>query len=189
MYKNTAGKFDIIHLAMHTLINNENPTLTKMLFSKSGESDDNFGLNVYEIYEIPLIAKMVVLSSCNTGSGYLHRGEGVLSLARGFIYSGSKSVVMSLWEVNDKSGTDIVKSFYRHIKNGSKKSEALRNARIEYLKTAGQFRSHPYFWSTLVVYGDDSPLYISAATKTMIIIIPALLIPGIVIYFRNRRYS
>jgi CHAT domain-containing protein/tetratricopeptide (TPR) repeat protein len=189
-YKRLAGKFDIIHLAMHTVINNQNPIFTKMLFSKSMETTaGNSGLNVYEIYEIPLTAKMVVLSSCNTGLGDLHSGEGVLSLARGFIYSGSKSVVMSLWEVDDKSGTDIVKMFYRHLKNGSNKSGALRKARIEYLKSAGQLRSHPYFWSTLVVYGDDSPLYISLTTKIILIIVLTLLIVGVVIYFKKRRYS
>ena len=53
---------------------------------------------------------MVVLSSCNTGTGFLYSGEGILSLARGFIYSGSQSVVMSMWEIEDKSGTEIVEN-------------------------------------------------------------------------------
>ena len=69
---------------------------------------------------------MVVLSSCNTGTGLLYSGEGILSLARGFIYSGSQSVVMSMWEIEDKSGTDIVELFYKNIRKGYSKSVALK---------------------------------------------------------------
>jgi hypothetical protein len=79
--------------------------------------------------------------------------------------------------------------FYKHLKNGSSKSEALSKAKLKYLKNAGQLRSHPYFWSTLVVYGDDSPLYFSFTAKIIFITIPVLLILGIVIYFKKRRYS
>jgi CHAT domain-containing protein len=185
-FKEMAGNFDIIHLAMHTLINNRNPIFSKMIFSILKDTLDNVGLNVFEIYGISLKAKMVVLSSCNTGTGNLLRGEGILSLARGFIYSGSKSVVMSLWEVDDKSGTDVMKSFYKNLKNGNSKSEALRKARLKYLKSSGQLRSHPYFWSTLVIYGDDSPLYYSNAKKLIGALIPIILIFGAILY-RIRR--
>ena len=185
-YKQMAGKFDIVHLAMHTYINNLNPAYSKLIFSIVKDSLDNTGLNAFEVYGTPLKAKMVVLSSCNTGVGNLRKGEGILSLARGFIYSGSKSVVMSLWEVNDKSGTDIVKYFYRNLKNGDSKSEALRKARIKYLNSAGTVRSLPFFWSTLVVYGDDSPIYYSLTVKFIAILIPLLLLSGTIIYFKKR---
>jgi CHAT domain-containing protein len=88
-------------------------------------------------------------------------GEGILSLARGFLFSGSRSVVMSMWEVEDYSGSAVVKSFYHNIKRGLAKSAALRSARLDFLRDADQARSHPYYWATLVVYGDDSPLYFS----------------------------
>jgi CHAT domain-containing protein len=185
-YKLNAGDFDIIHLSMHTLINNQNPIFSKMIFSISKDTLDNIGLNVFEVYGIPLKAKMVFLSSCNTGYGNLLRGEGILSLARGFIYSGSKSVVMSLWEVDDRSGSDIVKSFYRHLKNGNSKSEALRKARMKYLKNAVQVKANPYFWSALVIYGDDAPLYHSFPKKLIAVLIPLILITGVVIYFKKR---
>jgi CHAT domain-containing protein len=181
-----AGNFEIIHLAMHTLINNMNPILSKMIFSVLNDTINNIGLNISDVYGISLNAKMVVLSSCNTGTGNLLRGEGILSLARGFIYSGSNSVVMSLWEVDDKSGTDVMKSFYRNLKKGDTKSEALRRARLKYLKSAGQVRSHPYFWSTLVIYGDDSPLYYSTIKKLIITLVPVILIIGVILYRKKR---
>jgi CHAT domain-containing protein len=155
-YKNEAGKFDIIHLSMHTLINDRDPLYSKMIFSNSNDTIEDGFLNTYEIYGIPLKAKMVVLSSCNTGTGILHSGEGILSLARGFIYSGSQSVVMSLWEIEDRSGTEIIKLFYKNLKKGNAKGSALKKTRVSYLKKADQLRSHPYYWSTLVVYGNDA---------------------------------
>jgi CHAT domain-containing protein len=189
VFKSESGKYDIIHLAMHTLLNDVDPMMSTLIFSKLKDSTNDGYLKTYEIYGIPLKAKMVVLSSCNTGSGVLFSGEGILSLARGFIYAGSQSVVMSLWEIEDKSGTEIVEKFYKNLKSGYSKSLALKKARREFLENADQLRSHPYFWSTLVVYGDDEPLYSSSVKKKIIagggIIV--LLVLGF--YFSKRRYS
>lgn len=189
VYKNESGNYDIIHLAMHTLLNNKDPMHSTLIFSQKTDGTEDGFLKTYEVYGIPLKAKMVVLSSCNTGTGMLYSGEGILSLARGFIYSGSQSVVMSMWEVEDRSGTEIVKMFYNNLKSGKSKSLALRSARLGYLKKADQLRSHPYFWSTLVVYGNNSPLYYS---KQLIIIVLAIVLVNAVLlllYFRKRKYS
>ena len=158
-FKAESGRFDIIHLAMHTVLNDEFPMYSKMLFYQENDSVEDGSLNTYEVYDLPLKAKMVILSSCNTGSGSLNSGEGILSLARGFIYSGSQSVVMAMWEIEDRTGTEIVRNFYRYLKRGASKSAALRKARVEYLKHVDMLRAHPYFWATLVIYGNDSPLY------------------------------
>jgi len=94
-----------------------------------------------------------------------------------------------MWEVEDKSGTDITELFYNYLKKGRSKSEALKKTRTEYLKNASQLKSHPYFWSTLVIYGDNSPLYfpwgkiISALLALIIITVLAGL------YIRKRKYS
>ena len=159
VFKRESGKYDIIHLAMHTILNDKDPMRSTLIFSHTKDSIDDGFLKTYEIYGVPLKAKMVVLSSCNTGAGQLNSGEGILSLARGFIYSGSQSVVMSMWEIEDKSGTDIVKMFYSNLKKGYTKSDALKKARISFLKNSDNLRSHPYFWSALVVYGNNSSLY------------------------------
>jgi CHAT domain-containing protein len=180
-----AGSFDILHLAMHTVLNNNDPSNSGMIFSDSDTLGDNI-LNPYDIYAMRLNAKMVVLSSCFTGVGTLFAGEGVLSIARGFIFSGSRSVVMSLWEVDDRSGTEIIKSFYRNLKAGRSKSESLRKARVGYLKNADMLHAHPYFWSTMVIYGDDSPVYINWFTRIMFLMIPLLLGFFVYNYFRKR---
>lgn len=160
-FKLQAGNYDIIHLAMHTALNDKYPMHSKMIFSHDTNSVEDGYLNTYEVYGMPLKAKMVVLSSCNTGMGQLHSGEGILSLARGFIYSGSQSVILSLWEVEDHSDAEIVKSFYKELKKGETKSEALRKARLKFLKNSDMLDSHPYFWSALAIYGNDAPVYYS----------------------------
>jgi CHAT domain-containing protein len=187
-FKNEAGNYDIIHLAMHTLLNDKDPMRSTLVFSRKDSVEDGL-LKAYEIYGIPLKAKMVVLSSCNTGSGLMSSGEGILSLARGFIYSGSQSVVMSMWEIEDRSGTEIIKMFYENLKKGHSKSVSLRKARIKYLLNADQLRSHPYFWSSLVVYGDNSSLYFSKYLIISILLAVFISCISITVYFRKRRYS
>lgn len=158
-YKREARLYKIIHLAMHTLVNDEFPAYSKMIFSASPDGKDDGMLNTYEVYSVPVSAMMVVLSSCNTGVGKLVSGEGILSLARGFLYAGSRSVVMSMWSVEDRSASAVIRSFYKNMRSGQTKSSALRNARLKFLRSADQGRSHPYYWSALVIYGDDTPLW------------------------------
>ncbi|MFN8239484.1 MAG: CHAT domain-containing protein [Bacteroidales bacterium] len=186
-FKSEAPLKDIIHLAMHTILDASDPKGSMMMFAKDTAGLSDGRLYPFEINSLILKAKMVVLSSCYTGSGMLFSGEGVLSLARGFISAGSNSVVMALWEVNDRSGTDIVKSFYSYLGKGQTKSKALRKARLDYLENSEQLQSHPYFWATLVVYGDDAPLY----PKPMLPVFAAIggiiiLIAGLIFYLRKR---
>jgi CHAT domain-containing protein/tetratricopeptide (TPR) repeat protein len=188
-YKRESGKYDIIHLAMHALLNDKDPMHSTLVFSHKNDSLEDGYLKTFEIYGIPLKAKMVVLSSCNTGTGTLFSGEGILSLARGFIYSGCQSVVMSMWEIEDRSGTDVVERFYKNLKSGYSKSIALRNARRAFLKNADQLRSHPYFWSSLVIYGNNSPLYPPLYLKMIIGFATVILLFSLGYYFRKRKYS
>lgn len=172
-FKNNILKGDIIHLSMHTLLNDREPMYSKMIFDMKADTIEDGMLNTFEVYNIPFRSKMVFLSSCNTGSGFLQSGEGVMSLARGFFYSGSPSVIMSLWEVDDLSGSNMVKNFYSYLKKGYTKSRSLREARMDYLSGADQMRSHPYFWSTLVIMGNDDAVYLPVKRYLLIIIILA----------------
>jgi len=182
-FKNNILKGDIIHLSMHTLLNDREPMYSKMIFDMEADTIEDGMLNTFEVYNIPFRSKMVFLSSCNTGSGFLQSGEGVMSLARGFFYSGSPSVIMSLWEVDDLSGSNMVKSFYSYLKKGNTKSRSLREARMDYLSKADQMRSHPYFWSTMVIMGNDDAVYLPVKRYLLIIIILAA------VYFLLRYYQ
>jgi CHAT domain-containing protein len=164
-----APKYEIIHLAMHTLIDNENPLFSKLVFTSVDDSLREGYLNIYELYNLELGSRLAVLSACNTGTGKLEKGEGVMSLARAFMYSGIPSIVMTLWTVEDRSGSTIMSNFYKHLKEGNPKDAALRSSKLEYLQTAGRIKSHPYYWGGYVCIGDPSPLEASGINITFII--------------------
>ena len=185
-FKSNVLKGDIIHLAMHTLLNDNEPMYSKMIFSIETDTIEDGMLNTYEVYNIPVKSKIMFLSSCNTGTGYLQSGEGVISLARGFFYSGSPCVIMSLWEVDDLSGSGIVKEFYSNLKKGFTKSKSLKKARTDYLADADQMRSHPYFWGTLVIMGNDDSVYLPAK-KYIILSLSIIILYFAVRYFYRKR--
>ena len=154
-----AGNYDILHLAMHTVIDNNNPLYSKLIFSSDSDSGFDGYLNTNEVFGLDLKARLVVLSACSTGEGEFNKGEGVMSLARGFVYAGTPSIVMSLWEVEDKSGAELMKNFYKNLLRGQSKSEAMRNAKLTGIKNARPENSHPFFWSSFVVMGNSQPLF------------------------------
>ncbi len=176
-FRENAENFDILHLAMHAFINDSLPAFSSLAFDQLKTDDTNSDglLSTADIYNLKLNARLTVLSACNTGSGHLQKGEGILSLARGFLYAGCPSIIMSLWEVEDESGTQIMSSFYRNLKKGKTKDEALRAAKLEYLESAGSRKAHPHYWLSFVSIGDNSPLYISYDYYFFILLILAFL--------------
>ena len=148
-------KYDIIHLATHTEINNKNPLLSRFLISaKFDSTNESNSIFVSDIYPLQLNAKMAVLSSCNTGTGELLEGEGIMSLARAFKFAGCPSVIMSLWEIDDISTSKIMKGFYTELKKGKKKDAALRQAKLAYLKKSNSKSAAPVFWAGTVPIGN-----------------------------------
>jgi CHAT domain-containing protein/Tfp pilus assembly protein PilF len=158
-FKNRAHEFQVLHLAMHTLIDDNNPMFSKLVFSEPEDALEDGFLNTYEIYNLRLNACLAVLSSCRSGYGTMRRGEGVMSLARGFMYSGVPSIVMTNWEIEDKSGAEIMISFYRYLMKGYRKDEALRQARIDFLANTDLLKAHPYFWGAYMCIGNSDEIF------------------------------
>lgn len=157
-FKTEASKYNILHLSAHTIIDNDNPMYSKLVFSPvSGTKEDGL-LNTYELFNMKLGAELAVLSACNTGSGRLQLGEGIISIARGFFYAGVPSVVMTLWSVEDASSARLMELFYKYLHKGLPKDEALRQAKLEFLTHCDQLETYPYFWAGYVNIGDNSPL-------------------------------
>lgn len=111
---------------------------------------------------------MVFLSACNTGEGFLEKGESVQSLANAFLNAGSKSVIMTLWKIPDETTPQIVGYFYRYLKHGMTKSEALRQAKLTYLKNQKDpQKRHPYFWAGFVLIGEDGPVDVGTTSSRL----------------------
>ena len=175
-FKQLASGYDILHLAMHTVINDSLPMFSKLVFSTLNDTIEDGYLNTQEIYNLKLNARLAVLSACNTGSGIMRGGEGVMSLSRAFLYAGCPSIVMTLWEVEDKVSADIMLSFYRFLFKGYSKSEALRKAKLEHIINADPLKAHPYFWQGYMLVGDPSPIKLNNNVLISILIFSAILV-------------
>jgi len=180
---NRSGNYDVIHLAMHAMINDSVPMFSRLVFSETEKDTASIFLNTFEIYDLVLNASMVTLSACNTGTGILRNGEGIMSLARGFIYAGVPSIVMTLWEVQDKSGYNIMTKYYRNLTSGDDKDVALQKAKLEFLNDSPDYSTHPFYWSAYIVTGDTQPIksnklpaYISLIVGMVVVIFMLVLI-------------
>ena len=181
-FKEEAGQYNVLHLAMHTLINNNQPMLSKLVFSQNNDTLEDGLLNTYELFSMDLNAGLAVLSACNTGSGKLLEGEGIMNLARGFIYAGVPAIV------DDQSSAEIVKSFYKYLRNGMPKDEALRQAKLDLLAQGDLLRSHPFYWAAYINVGDNSPMHFRNILLTRFLYgFSSLLIIGALLFLFNKK--
>lgn len=185
-FKDHSGDYDILHLAMHTLVNDEEPMYSKMAFTQEKESKEDGFLNTYEIYNLELDSRLAVLSSCNTGSGKLQKGEGVISLARGFKYAGCPSIIMTMWPVEDNSSIWLMEYFYQAISEGKDKDQALRKAKLKFLENSDPLHAHPYFWAGYILIGKKTPLYHSTRIWWIIGGTALIIVIAIILFTRRR---
>ncbi len=151
-FVNNAPQADILHLSMHSFMNDEDPELSSLIFH---DRTEDYKLFITELYGQKLNAQMAVLSACNTGIGTEKSGAGLVSMNRAFIYSGVPTVVSSLWSAPDKATEKIMENFYKEVKNGSDKDEALRMAKLNYIKEEEtEAFKHPFFWAGFVIHGN-----------------------------------
>jgi CHAT domain-containing protein/tetratricopeptide (TPR) repeat protein len=149
------GRYRIVHIATHSVVNSSHPELSGIVLSmvnEQGQEDDGF-LQLHDIYSLKLNAELVVLSACNTGLGKDVRGEGLVGLTRGFMYAGASSVVASLWKVDDAASAELMTHFYKAMfEDDLPPTAALRSAK-ETMWRQKHWRS-PYYWSAFVLQGE-----------------------------------
>ncbi|MEN8153814.1 MAG: CHAT domain-containing tetratricopeptide repeat protein [Acidobacteriota bacterium] len=152
--KEELGKsyFDFVHIATHTVSNTENPTLSGLIFSGNDEDLEEDGiLFSKEIYTLHLKTKLLVLSSCESGVGKLIKGEGVLSLNRGFFYSGADNIIFSLWNVEERSTKKLMIELYKKILKKIPFAESLREAKLSLI--SDPYTAFPKYWSSFILFG------------------------------------
>jgi CHAT domain-containing protein len=131
-----------IHIAAHGVFRADNPMFSSLRLG------DNW-LNLLDIFSLRLGADVTTLSACETGMNAVWEGDELLGLARGFLYAGTPSLVVSLWMVNDRSTAQLMRRFYEGLRDGLSKARALRQAILE---VKAEF-PHPYFWAPFVLLG------------------------------------
>jgi CHAT domain-containing protein len=170
-----SGKYPVIHLATHAVVNDLNPLTSYIEFyGLKNDADTLHRLYETEIYNLDMkAAKLVILSACETGSGVLVNGEGVISLSRAFSYAGCRSVITSLWKADDVATAFIIKRVHFYLQKGDAKDEALQKAKIDYLKNESieaRFKT-PAYWAHLVLIGDHSALVAASFRWDIILLV------------------
>lgn len=182
----------ILHFATHGFFNSEHPELSGIVLTmvKPDGSKTNGFIPLGDIYKLNLSAQLVVLSGCETALGKDITGEGLVSLTRAFMYAGSRSVVTSLWKVDDRATAELMKSFYESmLQEGMTPAAALRSAKR---KIATQERwAAPYFWAGFVIQGEyREPIEIQRESSTRIalalVVLLVLISVGVVLQRRGR---
>ncbi len=159
----------ILHIATHGYYDDRMPLSSAVVLSLpegSPEGRDNGLLQAWEIIEqLYLDADLVVLSACDTGRGKLREGEGLISLSRAFQVAGARTVIASQWSADDMATAELMVAFYRHLRAGQSKDEALRSAQIELIRAQKECTGRggeprlvdtytPYHWALFQVIGD-----------------------------------
>jgi tetratricopeptide (TPR) repeat protein len=184
----TADKFNdlaadayLLHLSTHAESGGEAAEPQIAFFDKS--------LSLSQLYAMDLGANLAVLSACETHIGAIARGEGAMSLARGFAYAGVQSIIASLWPVNERSTALIFAQFYQHISQKKSKATALREAKLDYLQMneLPNARRSPFYWAGFVYIGRDGDLTPPATMLNRFLMALALCAPAITGFWYWRR--
>ena len=149
------GEYQILHFATHGFFDDEHPELSGIVLTMVDKNgvDKNGVMPLHDIYSMDLSAEVTVLSACQTALGKDIKGEGVVGFTHSFISAGSKSVVASLWKVDDQATEALMADLYPSmLQKGMSPAAALRAAKLKVMQDT---RWHaPYYWAGFIVQGE-----------------------------------
>lgn len=189
-FRGSVNNYGILHLGTHAEMNAISPMYSRLVLSKDGsgmEPDSDGYLHAYEIYELDLRAQLAVLTACETGVGKDDGAEGVRSLGHGFAFAGCPSLLVSLWQIDEKVSSEIVTRFYAYLAKGMHMHLALRQAKLDHLATASDDLVLPYYWAGMVIIGDVAPVEIDRSWNWLLITGMLVLTAGVVWFFHRRK--
>jgi CHAT domain-containing protein/tetratricopeptide (TPR) repeat protein len=152
VFKAEAGKYRILQLATHGVINNASPMYSHVVLAQSDNAKEDGLLEAWEIMKMDLQADLAVLSACETARGRIGPGEGIIGLTWALFVAGCPTTVVSQWKVESSSTAELMLAFHRNLQAGATKSEALRQASIKLM--SDKKYNHPFYWAGFIVVGD-----------------------------------
>ncbi len=186
------GQYQIVHFATHGFLNSEHPELSGLVFTTTDRNrvKTNGLMPLHDIYSLELSAELTVLSACQTALGKEIKGEGLVGLAHGFMAAGSKSVVASLWKVDDRATAVLMADFYElMLLKGMPPAAALRAAKLKMMRDK-QWNA-PYYWAGFELQGEYANKIVvnrySWLGPRSILLCLLILIVGGLILFRIRK--
>ncbi len=152
-----ATRHRMFHLAVHAIANEARPDRAALvLLSDPINGEDGF-LQTSEVVQLPLNADLVVLSACDTAVGPVQGEEGVETLSRAFLLAGARTVVSTLWSIDDDTTLYLMKGFYAQLARKKSVPYALRIVKKRMLSTFGPTKALPYYWAGFTVEGLARP--------------------------------
>jgi CHAT domain-containing protein len=158
-FRKLAPQYHMLHLATHGKYFRRADNYSALAFAEQKDKKSDIFLYTRDLYALRLPTELVVLSACETGIGDYHSGEGVISLAHGFIHAGANSVVNTLWSVDDARTAELVVDFFQELKKGHSRQRALQQAKLQLLSARPHDEVHPYYWAALVGIGASEAVY------------------------------
>lgn len=186
-----APGYRFIHLGTHGIFNKYNSKYSYLAFQPVEDNIDNERLYLSDLYNLNLDAELVVLSACETQAGELLPGEGIASLAQGFTYAGAKSIVATLWSVQNASNAELMKRFYQNLIEGDNKALALQKAKIS-MNREGSSYGPPFYWAAPTVIGSTAPINPPSPILRYLLLSISLLMAcsiGLVLINRNKKFN
>lgn len=175
-----ASQYSVLHLSTHATGGDFTNPASIAFYDQP--------MSANELYSMDIQPELVVLSACETGIGRLQKGEGAMSIARGFQYAGAKNLLFSLWQINDASTATLMSLFYNSYEKTRSTHLANRQSKLDYLNdpSVSTTKKSPYYWSAFVYYGKieteethGSVIYYFISIFTMLIVL--------FLWFRKRK--
>ena len=132
----------LVHIATHGNFREDNPMFSGVLLGDSY-------LSLYDLYHLRLPVELVTLSGCSTGLNVIVGGDELLGLVRGLLYAGAQSLLLSLWDVHDRTTATFMKTFYRKFQEHPDKAAALQGA----MRELREKQPHPFYWAPFILLG------------------------------------
>ena len=161
-FKERAGEYDVLHFATHGFLNDAAPMYSRLLMAQTDLAPDEDGfLEAWEWLPLRLHARLAVLAACESGRGKVDAGEGVLGMSWALFRAGCPAVVVSQWNVDSASTTELMIAFHRHLLAGETVAQSLRGAGLELM--ANPLYQHPFYWAAFVMTGTDQAIMLKQA--------------------------
>ncbi|MEX1011958.1 MAG: CHAT domain-containing protein [Balneolaceae bacterium] len=185
-----APRSRVLHLATHSTLSDSDPLFSRLYLSPAttpaadgSESDLGGVIFAWELFDLNLQTELIVLNSCDSGSGEYLQGAGVMGISRSLRYAGARSLLLNSWVVNDQIASQFATQFYRSLNQGTSREEALRQAKLHFLRSGN---ANPHYWGPYMLNGDGSALT-SDRSKTPIFMSLLVLLAATLIYSGRER--
>jgi len=196
MFRESTSNSKVLHLASHSRISESDPLFSQIWLHpedpaggselSAAESEANGQIFAWQLFDMDLGNQLIMLNSCDSGSGEYFQGAGVMGFSRALRYAGAQSLVLNSWVVNDHYAATFAIEFYRQLESGKSKSAALQETKKHFLSSVN---ANPHVWGAYILNGDNTPLFRTGPNPSLAILLLLLSAGFFLLVELHRRYN